>query len=49
MSDTTTAAKNRVRLGERVYNILAVRNLQDDLKTEGKRFQQLMCVEGAPS
>lgn len=49
LADTKTAAKNRVVFGSRVYNIAAVRNLGDDLKTEGMEFQQLMCVEGQPS
>lgn len=49
LSDTTTAAKNRVVIGTRVYNISAVRNLRDDLKTEGTEFQQLLCMEGQPS
>jgi len=49
LSDTTTAAKLRVLFGTRVYNIKAVRNLADDMKTEGTAFQQLFCVEGEPS
>ncbi|WP_246724933.1 phage head closure protein [Rhizobium ruizarguesonis] len=49
LSDTTTAARNRVQVDSRIYNIAAVRNLRDDLKTEGKDFQQLLCVEGQPA
>ncbi|MBZ9975483.1 phage head closure protein [Mesorhizobium sp. BR-1-1-10] len=49
LSDTTTAATLRVVYGTRVYNIKAVRNLSDDMKTEGTEFQQLFCVEGEPS
>ena len=49
MSDTKTAAKRRVLYGSRVYNIKAVRNLADDMKTEGRDYQQLLCVEGEPS
>lgn len=49
LSDTTTAARNRVKVGNRFYNIAAVKNLADDLKTEGKVFQQLLCMEGQPS
>ncbi|CUW85702.1 phage head closure protein [Rhizobium pusense] len=49
LSDTTQAAKNRVKVGTRTYNITAVRNLSGDMKTEGTEFQQLFCVEGEPS
>jgi SPP1 family predicted phage head-tail adaptor len=49
LADTTTAAKLRVVFGSRVYNIKAVRNLADDMKTEGTAFQQLFCVEGEAS
>lgn len=49
LSDTTTAARNRVAVGTRLYNIAAVRNLSDDLKTEGRYFQQLLCMEGQPA
>lgn len=49
LADTTIAAKYRVLNGTRVYNIKAVRNLDDDMKTEGADFQQLLCVEGEPS
>lgn len=49
LSDTTIAAKSRIVTGSRVYNVKAVRNLAEDLKREGKDFQQLLCVEGEPS
>ncbi|WP_261337901.1 phage head closure protein [Rhizobium leguminosarum] len=49
LSDTTTASRNRVQVDSRFYNIAAVRNLSDDLKTEGKDFQQLLCMEGQPA
>ena len=49
LSDTTIAAKYRVVVGTRIYNIKAVRNLADDMKREGIDFQQLLCVEGEPS
>ncbi|MGO6851598.1 phage head closure protein [Rhizobium beringeri] len=49
LSDTTTAARNRVKVDNRLYNIAAVKNLADDLKTEGKDFQQLLCMEGQPA
>lgn len=49
MADTTSASKNRVRYGSRLYNINAVKNLSDDMKTEGTQYQQLLCTEGEPS
>lgn len=49
LADTTTAAKLRVLFGSRVYNIKAVKNLADDMKTEGTSFQQLLCTEGEAS
>lgn len=49
LADTTTAAKNRALFGSRIYNIKAVKNLADDMKTEGKSFQQLLCTEGEAS
>ncbi len=49
LSDTTAAARNRVVVGSRTYNIAAVRNLAADLKTEGRDFQQLLCMEGQAS
>ncbi len=47
--DTTVTAKFRVTYGNRIYNVKAVKNLSDDMKTEGKSFQQLLCTEGEPS
>lgn len=49
LADTTTAAKSRVKYGSRLYNIKAVKNLADDMKSEGIQFQQLLCVEGEAS
>lgn len=49
LSDTTVAAKSRVKFGSRIMNIRFVKNLADDMKTEGKVFQQLLCVDGEPS
>ena len=46
LADTKEAAKYRVQYGSRLYNIKAVKNLADDMKTEGRSFQQLLCVEG---
>lgn len=49
ISDTRDAAKCRVKFGTRLYNVRAIRNVAGDLKTEGKVFQQLVCVEGEPT
>lgn len=49
LSNTETGAKARVKLGNRIFNVLAVKNLHADMKTEGRVFQQLLCVEGQPS
>lgn len=49
LANTVTAGKSRVQFGTRIYNIRFVKNLDDDLKTEGKRFQQLFCTEGEAS
>lgn len=49
LADTTTTASRRLVLGSRIYNIKAVLNLDDDLKSEGKRYQRLLCTEGEPS
>lgn len=49
LSDTMSAARFRVRLGSRLYNVQAVLNLDEDMKTEGTRYQKFLCTEGAPS
>jgi SPP1 family predicted phage head-tail adaptor len=49
LADTTEGSKFRVKFGTRIYNVKAVKNLADDMKTEGKRYQQLLCTEGEPS
>jgi SPP1 family predicted phage head-tail adaptor len=49
LADTTATAEMRVLFGSRLYNIRAVHNLDDDLKTEGVSFQRLLCTEGEPS
>ena len=49
LAESTVTAKYRVKFGSRYYNIKAVKNLADDMKTEGRAFQQLLCTEGEPS
>ncbi|MGL6349726.1 MAG: phage head closure protein [Aeromonas sp.] len=47
--DTNLAAKYRLKVGARLYNVQAVRNLESSMKLEGKAFQMLLCTEGEPS
>lgn len=49
LADTPTAAAKRVKFGTRTYNVKYIKNLGDDLKNEGRVFQQLLCVEGEAS
>ena len=49
LADTVEAAKRRVRLSGRTMNVVACMNLGDDMKTEGSRYQALLCVEGEPA
>lgn len=46
LSDNKVAATYRVVIGARILNVVGVQNLHDDMKTEGKAFQTLLCVEG---
>lgn len=49
MADTTEAAKRRLALGSRLYNVQAIRNVHRDMKTEGKAYQIIFCTEGEPT
>lgn len=49
LADTTVTAKHRVQFGTRLYNVQALRNLAEDMKTEGRVYQQLLCTEGEPT
>lgn len=49
LSNTISTGRFRVRLGSRLYNVQAVLNLDEDMKTEGTRYQKLLCTEGEPS
>jgi SPP1 family predicted phage head-tail adaptor len=49
LSNTLNGAKYRISFDNRLWNILGILNLSDDMKTEGKLFQKLFCVEGEAS
>jgi SPP1 family predicted phage head-tail adaptor len=49
IADTEVAAKLRVVLGSRTMNVQGVQNLREDMKSEGKIYQSLVCVEGDPA
>lgn len=49
LANTLNGAKYRLKFGDRLYNILAVMNLADDLKFEGKAYQKIICTEGETS
>jgi SPP1 family predicted phage head-tail adaptor len=46
LSNTQTGAKYRIKFGDRLFKVLAVMNLEETLKIEGKSFQKLICTEG---
>lgn len=49
LANTLNGAKYRVSYDGRLWNVLGVLNLADDMKNEGKEFQKLFCVEGDAS
>lgn len=49
LADTTLTATRRILFGTRLYNVQAIRNLADDMKTEGRVYQQIYCTEGEPT
>jgi head-tail adaptor len=46
LSANQTTGKYKVVFGSKTMNILGIKNLYKDLKTEGKDYQELVCVEG---
>lgn len=48
LKDTATTGKYRVTFDSRVFTVLAIKNLDEDMKREGKAFQVLSCVENGP-
>ncbi|WP_342150236.1 phage head closure protein [Methylorubrum sp. SB2] len=49
LADTIQTAKLRIKYGARLYNVHHVLNVADDMKTEGRAYQRLLCTEGEPS
>lgn len=49
LSDTAVSGKYRIKFGSRYLDIIAVRNVEEDMKTEGLRYQIISCVEGLPT
>lgn len=48
LKSTAVAGKYRVSFDGRIFTVLAIKNLDVDMKREGKAFQVLSCVENAP-
>lgn len=48
IKSTAAAGRYRVSFDSRIFTVLAIKNLDDDMKREGKAFQVLSCVENAP-
>lgn len=48
LKSTAIAGKYRVSFDSRIFTVLAIKNLDEDMKREGKAFQVLLCVENAP-
>lgn len=46
LADNDFATTLRVLIGTRILNLTGVTNLHDDMKTAGKAYQTLLCVEG---
>lgn len=46
LANNQTTGKYKVVFGSKTMNILGIKNLYKDLKTEGKDYQELSCVEG---
>lgn len=45
LKNTATAAKYRVSYDSRVFSVKYIKNLAEDMKSEGKAYQVLMCEE----
>lgn len=48
IKSTAVAGKYRVSFDGRVFTVLYIKNLDEDMKREGKAYQVLSCVENAP-
>lgn len=49
LKDTREAAKHRIQYDDRIFDISHVRNLDDNMKGEGRAFQELYAIEREPS
>ena len=48
INSTAIAGKYRISYDSRIFTVLAIKNLDEDMKREGKAYQVLSCVENAP-
>lgn len=48
IKNTGVAGKYRISFDSRIFTVVAIKNLDEDMKREGKAFQVLSCVENAP-
>ncbi len=48
IKSTAIAGKYRISFDSRIFTVLAIKNLDEDMKREGKAYQVLSCVENAP-
>lgn len=48
LSNVATGAKYRVSFDNRIFPVLYVKNLDEDMKREGKAYQVLYCGENDP-
>ena len=46
LSNTLSTAKLRISLGNRLFNVIGIRNLDSTMKSEGSDFQELTAIEG---
>jgi len=48
LKNITSISNYRVVFDDRYYGIVSINNLDVDMKTEGRSYQALYCVENAP-
>lgn len=48
LKNTQEAGKYRIAYDSRIFPIYYVRNLADDMKSEGKTYQELFTIEAGP-
>ena len=49
LKDTQTTGAYRVSYDGRFFPVKYIRNLSEDMKSEGTQFQELFCEEGFPT